>query len=170
MGRKFGSQIGDAILNAVADGIEIFQYGCYKPGALMRYGLDNLKTLEAERERRRISASIRRLKKRQLLKETKKRQERAFRLTLLGEHYLKNKNQSPPPILPDGQKTIVSFDIPEQHRRARDALRKYLRDLGFQRLHWSVWCSDRDWLERLTDQIKNSKTDNWVSIIQGRIK
>lgn len=110
------------------------------------------------------------LKKRQLLEETKKLQERAYRLTLLGEHYLARKNVSPPLILPNGLQTIVSFDIPEQHRRARDALRRYLKYLGFQRLHWSVWFSDRDWLERLTDQIKNSKTDNWVSIIQGRIK
>jgi DNA-binding transcriptional regulator PaaX len=170
MGQKFGSQLGDAILNAVADGIEILQYGCYKPSALMRYGLDNLKTIEAERERRRIRVAICRLKKRKLIAENNKRQIRAFRLTLLGECYLKNKNQPPPPILPDELKTIISFDIPEQHRKARDALRRYLKHLGFQRLHWSVWFSDRDWLERLADQIKNSKTDNWVSIIQGRIK
>lgn len=170
MEKRLGSKIADIILDAIADGADILEYGAYKPSALLKYGLDHLRTIELENERRRIRVAIFRLKKRKLIAETNKQNSRAFRLTLLGECYQKNKNQPLPPMLPDELKTIVSFDVPEQHRKARDAMRKYLKSLGFQRLHWSVWFSDRDWSERLSDQIKNSKTDNWVSIIQGRIR
>ncbi|HEX9722093.1 MAG TPA: CRISPR-associated endonuclease Cas2 [Candidatus Paceibacterota bacterium] len=39
----------------------------------------------------------------------------------------------------DGKWRLVTFDVPEDYKRARDALRKKLRQLGFQELQKSVF-------------------------------
>lgn len=41
---------------------------------------------------------------------------------------------------------LVSFDIPEGHRRSRDQLRSVLKRLGFGMLHASLWLSPRNLL------------------------
>jgi phenylacetic acid degradation operon negative regulatory protein len=44
----------------------------------------------------------------------------------------------------DGMWSLVAFSIPEQHRPARDSLRKQLRWLGFAPLYDGLWVSPRD--------------------------
>ncbi|MBI4101298.1 hypothetical protein HY441_02385 [Candidatus Microgenomates bacterium] len=39
----------------------------------------------------------------------------------------------------DGKWRVVTFDIPEEKREARDALRWLIKQLGFKPLHKSVW-------------------------------
>ncbi|MEK7578339.1 MAG: CRISPR-associated endonuclease Cas2 [Patescibacteria group bacterium] len=39
----------------------------------------------------------------------------------------------------DGKWRLVIFDVPEEHKKARDALRRKLKDLCFVRLQDSVW-------------------------------
>jgi DNA-binding transcriptional regulator PaaX len=39
----------------------------------------------------------------------------------------------------DGLWRVITFDIPESNRSTRDALRKIVRELGFQQLQRSVW-------------------------------
>ncbi|MGH3299163.1 MAG: PaaX family transcriptional regulator, partial [Trebonia sp.] len=55
----------------------------------------------------------------------------------------------------DGMWSLVAFSIPEEHRSARDELRKVLRWLGFAPLYDGLWVSPRDHadevIERLAD-------------------
>jgi phenylacetic acid degradation operon negative regulatory protein len=55
----------------------------------------------------------------------------------------------------DGMWSLVAFSIPEEHRAARDELRKALRWLGFAPLYDGLWVSPRDHagevITRLTD-------------------
>jgi phenylacetic acid degradation operon negative regulatory protein len=44
----------------------------------------------------------------------------------------------------DGMWSLVAFSIPEEHRSARDGLRKALRWLGFAPLYDGLWVSPRD--------------------------
>ena len=44
----------------------------------------------------------------------------------------------------DGMWSLVAFSIPEEHRAARDELRKALRWLGFAPLYDGLWVSPRD--------------------------
>jgi phenylacetic acid degradation operon negative regulatory protein len=44
----------------------------------------------------------------------------------------------------DGMWSLVAFSVPEQHRAARDSLRKQLRWLGFAPLYDGLWVSPRD--------------------------
>jgi|SRR3989344_2813164 len=39
----------------------------------------------------------------------------------------------------DGKWRLVIFDVPEKHKKAREALRRKLKDLDFTRLQDSVW-------------------------------
>jgi DNA-binding transcriptional regulator PaaX len=39
----------------------------------------------------------------------------------------------------DGKWRLVIFDVPEKHKKARDALRRKLKDLSFVRLQDSAW-------------------------------
>ena len=39
----------------------------------------------------------------------------------------------------DGKWRLVIFDVPEKHKKAREALRRKLKDLNFSRLQDSVW-------------------------------
>lgn len=165
--RKLGA-VANAILSAIADGIEIMNYAAFKPRALMAYGFPFVKEVEAENERRRISASVRRLKRRQFLREIQIQNERSFQLTALGESYITRLNLNPP-CLPDGLQTLVSFDIPEVERKSRQAFRRGLRALGFRKLHASLWASERDWLSKLTEDIRTAGLGEWVKIMHGRV-
>jgi phenylacetic acid degradation operon negative regulatory protein len=55
----------------------------------------------------------------------------------------------------DGMWSLLAFSIPEEHRSARDELRKALRWLGFAPLYDGLWVSPRDHadevIERLAD-------------------
>lgn len=166
MGRKFGSELGWAILNAVADGIEILEYSRTRPTALLRHGLQDLKILEKERERRRIQNAVSRLKKQKLVEERVIARGRFLALTELGTRTLDNRNRPPP--LPEGYQTIVVFDIPERFRDARLTLRRYLRSLGFTQLQRSVWISDADWAWRLKQRFDELDVSVWISVFKGQ--
>lgn len=168
MGRKIGA-LSSAILNAIADGVEIIEYSVYKPNALLKYGYPFVKEVEAERERARIRAAVFRLKKRRAILEIKNRRQRAFKLTILGEEILRIKKQEPPPELPDDQVTIVSFDIPETESKARQSFRRALKASGFTKLHASCWISTRSWAPLLSQLIAKSGLDDWVRVIEGRV-
>ncbi|MBU0540666.1 hypothetical protein KKF59_02075 [Patescibacteria group bacterium] len=167
MGRKIGP-LCDAILNAIADGVEILEYSVYKPNALMRYGYPFIKEIEFERERAKMRAAMFRLKKRRAIIETKKRRQRSFQLSLLGEKIINAKKQLTPPELPNNRITIVSFDIPETERKARQIFRRSLKAAGFIKLHDSCWISTKAWAPLLANLIEESDLGDWVSVLEGR--
>lgn len=49
----------------------------------------------------------------------------------------------------DKQWRIVSFDIPEQKRLARNAIRRLIKRLGFLQLHASVWIYPHDCAQQI---------------------
>jgi len=170
MGRKF-SKMTDAVLNAVADGIEILEYSVYKPGALMRYGYPFIKEVENERARRQMRSAALRLKRKGYIKEKRELRGRAFRLTALGKRIHQSNEFASfiPDTFPPDTHLIVSFDIPEKYKLARNSLRKMLKTLGFRRQHLSVWISDKDWTAYLEKMLKNLKVKDWVVLMKGEI-
>jgi phenylacetic acid degradation operon negative regulatory protein len=53
----------------------------------------------------------------------------------------------------DGMWSLVAFSIPEEHRSARDELRKALRWLGFAPLYDGLWVSPRDHADEVIDRL-----------------
>ncbi len=157
----------DRLLGAIADGYDILYYAHRRPGELMTCGLSDLRSLEAERARARVSRELWKLRRKGLIIERKENDQRAFALTKLGEKAASVRRPPAPSRLPVGQKLLISFDIPERYRAARASLRRCLRSLGFQRKHYSLWESDRDWSEFLLKYLQGNDIRTWVEIYIG---
>ncbi len=54
----------------------------------------------------------------------------------------------------DGMWSLVAFSIPEDHRAARDELRKVLRWLGFAPLYDGLWVAPRDHVDDVMTRLK----------------
>src|SRR5262252_8014696 len=54
----------------------------------------------------------------------------------------------------DGMWSLVAFSIPEEHRAARDELRKALRWLGFAPLYDGLWVAPRDHADVVMARLK----------------
>lgn len=61
-----------------------------------------------------------------------------------------------------GKWYIITFDIPENLRRKRDAFREKLKKLGFGQLQASVWISPINYLANIESLVKFHKMENWV--------
>ena len=111
--------------------------------------------------------TLNRLQKQGLVK--KKRRGKIFTvaLTLAGkkllDKHLKLEHRT------DGLSTIIIFDVPEEHRRAREALRRYLLRNGYIALQESVMLSPNKIDQGLKELLVEFKIGNYVSILSGRI-
>jgi DNA-binding transcriptional regulator PaaX len=91
-----------------------------------------------------IRASAYYLKKRGLIEFIKEDDNNMMmRITDNGKRYLKKFDIDDMalnrPKVWDKKWRLVIFDVPEKHKRAREALRQKLKDLGFEKLQKSVW-------------------------------
>ncbi len=60
---------------------------------------------------------------------------------------------------------IVIFDIPEEIKSSRDYLRRFLLDVGFEKLQNSVWISPYDNFEEVQDFVKRYKIEKYVVLM-----
>ena len=93
--------------------------------------------------RRQVRVALRRLEKKGYIRSLGEKSAWKFELTKEGRDQLEKKMIEeiliPKPVKWDGKWRMVVFDIPEQYRRARNALRGKLEHMGFQYLNLSVW-------------------------------
>lgn len=68
------------------------------------------------------------------------------------------------PFRTDGTMTLVSYDIPEDARSARDAFRNLLRSSGFQMTHRSFWVAKKDVSVILRDWVRRERLGKWVNV------
>lgn len=64
---------------------------------------------------------------------------------------------------------LVTFDIPESQKVARETLRRLLRECGFKQLHRSVWFTENDVVDPLCAFVRVNKFTPWVHIFVGKI-
>lgn len=159
--------LGDHLLAGLANGIEIIEYGRRRPGALLRYGLEHLREMDALRAQAKVRSTLCHLKKRGLAERIQRDQVRAYRLTAAGQARIAELSYTEPKKLANGKFLIVSFDIPETCRHARLALRRYLRSKKFRHLHRSVWISDRDRSEELIQYLRKADVGEWIEMYLG---
>lgn len=67
----------------------------------------------------------------------------------------------------DGKWRVVAFDIPETHRKARDILRRKLKNWQFEQWQKSVWVSKRNVTKPLRDFINDLRVEKWVRIFEA---
>lgn len=60
---------------------------------------------------------------------------------------------------------MIFFDIPEERRKDRDRLRKYLRYLGYKQLQKSIWVCPYNALKETQQIIKNYKLSRFARLL-----
>ena len=92
----------------------------------------------------------------------------AVTLTTKGQHALLiNQLQRAKPNSA-GFTTVVIFDIPEDQRLVRRALRWFLRQGGFRKLQQSVWVHQGDVYKPVAEFVRSAKAQRWVNVFHGR--
>ena len=71
------------------------------------------------------------------------------------------------PPFADGRLLIVSFDVPELERTARNALRWFLRRYGFKKWHASLWVTDRNVRSLVERALEKMRCGRWVTMYEA---
>jgi hypothetical protein len=71
------------------------------------------------------------------------------------------------PRAKDGALTLISFDIPERQRKARNEFRRFLKKAGFTQFHQSLWCNEKEVIGPLSELMKKMRTDKWISLYRA---
>ena len=85
-----------------------------------------------------FSSILSQLKKEGFIERNGSRQKAVWRITKKGQEFINHRGIEARPIK-DGVTRIVSFDIPEEHRKKRRWIREELLGLGYRPLQKSVW-------------------------------
>ena len=86
------------------------------------------------------------------------------RLTADGKRRL---DRYQPQLLPNSAAVLLIFDIPESHRQLRNRLRATLRELYFTQVQQSVWQTEYDVIEYLTETIQAEGLEEYVQIYEA---
>lgn len=114
---------------------------------------------------RRERFALRNLKRRGLITVKRTRDTEAVSLTDKGiAHALITCVQFHSKLLPSEWSCLVVFDIPEQFRARRHALRQLLTKLGFTALQKSFWTSRYNAAMHLRYYVKIMKLEKWVRV------
>lgn len=85
-----------------------------------------------------FSSILSQLRRDGLVERTNSKQKARWRITKKGLHHIE-RDLAPRHPARDGIMRVVSFDIPEVHRKKRRWIREAILDLGYQPLQKSVW-------------------------------
>ena len=109
--------------------------------------------------------AINRLRQQKLIRLRQEGERVVYELTTNGRiKALKKLVQSSDDIFFDDRLCLVSFDIPEASRIARQEFRRFLKSAGFSFLHKSVWTIKKDVRREVLELITALKITRWVSV------
>lgn len=113
-----------------------------------------------------LAQALKRLREQGLIEKEKDEEKIIFKLTEAGRDWLL-KNKDDTEIEWDGVWRLVIFDIPESHKRARNTLRRRLKDWGFTAWQKSVWATKKPLTAILRKLIKELEIEDWVLVIES---
>jgi phenylacetic acid degradation operon negative regulatory protein len=111
--------------------------------------------------------AVRQLREKGYLETTKDGHKILLRLTDKGQQelilrkLLEDKNW-------DGKWRIVIFDIPEKHRKIRNAFRRELRLWQFEQWQKSVWVGKKDVAKEIRKFVKDLNISDWVKVFEAK--
>lgn len=157
--KKVGVKLADAILFSLekaADGYLAMDFFA-RSGTSVIYGYEPPKS--------NLRLVIHRLDKRGYIKKYKNENQIVIGLTEAGRDWvLKHGNDT---SNWDGIWRIVIFDIPESHKKARNALRWKLKEWGFEIWQKSVWATKKPLSDHIRKLVMDLQIDNWVLVIES---
>ena len=69
--------------------------------------------------------------------------------------------------LKNGECCIVSFDIPEYIRKTRSAFRRFLKSAHFTQIQRSVWKSEYNVMEPMSELVNRLKIEKWAKVFRA---
>lgn len=161
-----------AIIDAISEGIDILTLPRGQHLRALRYGgLNSMREAEAVREYLNNYQAIQRMKKQQLIHDRKVGGRIVLALTTKGQAFAQHHAIIAQKRLLSGKRyCLVSFDIPERERSARDALRWLFRRAEFICVHRSVWMTRKDVVDDLATLVKQLGAEKWVTIFVAEKK
>ncbi|MDP2631668.1 MAG: CRISPR-associated endonuclease Cas2 [Candidatus Uhrbacteria bacterium] len=122
-----------------------------------------------ERKRRRAEYfRMKRLEGQRLVQLRREGNDLWYKLTEIGyKEALKLKIISKQGELPEDEYCVVVFDVPEDIRHVRRALRVLLKKARFRMLQRSVWESDRDVVYELNEFVKLLNAEKFVTVYRA---
>jgi len=118
-----------------------------------------------------LRSALSRLKREGFIERSKKEEKALYRVSKKGLELLETLSLYLPQEEKewDGYWRIVSFDFPEEEKRARTHFRRRLRALGFGKMHRSVWISPHNLLEKVAEIVSQKGYDNFVWMFEGKL-
>jgi len=168
---KRALSLAEFLLIELINEIDDFNFSVRYPYATMgrsarlarEYYEDNQREWEAALKRR----EMRRLKERKFITLREKGDEAVAALTADGKiAALKTIILNIDKLLPEGQRCLVSFDIPEASRKLRSSWRRLLKKFEFRFLQGSVWVTDRDLVGEITELVFLAKMEKYVKVFK----
>lgn len=116
------------------------------------------------KEKREFQKRITYLKKKGFLETKRVEKKLLVELTDIGMYEWMRRLVRERPMLSDGQICLVMYDIPIDGNLGRDALRYYLKRMGFKQLQKSVWQTDKHVVDEVKQLIEMVGMADWVRV------
>lgn len=118
-----------------------------------------------EKEENAILARFRYLVRKRLVRISRIGERLHLSLTDVGRVSMLKKRVASSKPRADGKRLLVLFDIPVAAGRARQRLRRFLKETGFTMLQRSVWQTDKDASLPLREWLKRERLEEWIAIM-----
>jgi len=156
------------MLDAIGDGIELLALSRRYQSVFVSEGLAGVRRVRDAVEKKRLRLNASYLRGQKLIQESRRGAQLLLTLTDEGRRQLLRAELLRAPKRRDNLFTIVIFDIPESERTSREFFRRFIREIGFQKIQQSVWATDRDVGRALIQFVRIHKLAAWINILEGK--
>lgn len=160
------SNLSKEILDSAAEELEISVVSQRCQRVLVKEGYYGIERIVVEDRKRRARARIKVLESRKLIEVKKIGENLIVSLTLKGREKAIRQHIAESHSPTNTINTLVSYDIPEHARNSRDVFRRFLKSVGFKKIHDSLWISESDTSALLEEWINESKFKKWITVFK----
>lgn len=119
---------------------------------------------DREREYRAFRKQVEYLRRKKFLKTKKTEEGLLVELSDEGRVELMKRLVRERPAFKDEQVCLVVYDVPNEGNLGRDALRYFLKRIGFKQVQRSVWSTDKDVVREVLEFVQSTKITKWVEV------
>ncbi|MBI4437671.1 hypothetical protein HY631_01835 [Candidatus Uhrbacteria bacterium] len=162
VGREAVTRLLQKLEDAAIEASELFEQWAHR----RPYRLDPEDRLAEERlaQQRAFRQRTKYLRRKKLIKTKRTEVGLFYELTQEGRVELFERLVKQRRKLPEGEVCLVMYDVPIEGNLGRDALRYFLKRVGFRQAQKSVWQTDRDVVSEVQKFVRSAKIQKWVDV------
>lgn len=163
---SFQSRAADLLLE-ISDTFSLLSDVAYSRSPFLLYGNDGKRYQKAKEEYWEKRKTLKRLQEKKLLVIQKAADQYRIALTEEGARQVFRLKVMSADILPSDEVCMVIFDIPESEQKIRQKLRKFLFQAGFIPIQRSVWISNVDASQPLSELFEVTGAKKWIRVYRA---